>query len=87
MPSSTRFARAALSPELPDAASATHGSVTPIADGIRRRIQLSADELRTLLERHTGNISAMAEELGVGRNTLYRWVKKQGIDLDDLRNE
>ena len=29
----------------------------------------------------------MAEELGVGRNTLYRWVKKQGIDLDDLRKD
>jgi len=62
-------------------------SATPKHDGIRPRIQLSADELRALLIRHSGNISAMANELGVGRNTLYRWVKKQGIDLDDLRKD
>ena len=83
-PSSKQFSALAAPLELPNA---TAPAATPLHDGIRRRLQLSADELRVLLGRHAGNISAMAEELGVGRNTLYRWVKKQGIDLDDLRKE
>ncbi len=55
---------------------------TPI---LRRRVQLTTDELRQLLERHGGNITTAAEELEVARNTLYRWVKKASIDLERMR--
>jgi len=44
------------------------------------------DELRELLVAHDGNVTALAEQLGVGRNTLYRWIKAAGIDLDDFRS-
>jgi transcriptional regulator with PAS, ATPase and Fis domain len=49
------------------------------------RLRLSPDELRRRVVAHGGNVTTLAEELGVGRNTLYRWLKKTGIDLRALR--
>ena len=46
-----------------------------------------AEQLRALFARHDGNMKAMAEELGVGRNTLYRWFSRAGLDPSEMRNE
>ncbi len=48
---------------------------------------LSAEELRSILSRHGGKITAVASELGIGRNTLYRWLRKHDIDLKTFREE
>jgi transcriptional regulator with PAS, ATPase and Fis domain len=34
-----------------------------------------------------GNLRALSIELGVSRNTLYRWIDEQGIDLVALRDK
>ena len=47
-----------------------------------RRRTPTVEELESRLLHHGGNISALAEELGVARNTVYRWVGKLGIDLN-----
>ncbi|NQZ78588.1 MAG: sigma-54-dependent Fis family transcriptional regulator, partial [Ekhidna sp.] len=36
-------------------------------------------KIEEIIERHAGNISRAASELGIGRNTLYRKMKKYGI--------
>ncbi|MCB9745323.1 MAG: sigma 54-dependent Fis family transcriptional regulator [Alphaproteobacteria bacterium] len=43
------------------------------------------EQLRALLVEHEGNVKALAEHLGVGRTTLYRWFRAAGIDPEDLR--
>jgi DNA-binding NtrC family response regulator len=45
----------------------------------------SADELRAQLAAHAGNIRGLSQQLGIGRNTLYRWLRDAGIDLDESR--
>ena len=35
--------------------------------------------MQRALARHHGNLSAAARELGVSRNTLYRKLRKHGI--------
>ena len=50
-----------------------------------RAIRPSDDELKTLLETHAGNVTAVAEHLGAGRNTVYRWMKSAGLELADFR--
>lgn len=45
----------------------------------------AAAELRALLRDAGGNVRAVARELGYSRNTLYRWLKEEGIDPDALR--
>ncbi|MEM1031417.1 MAG: sigma 54-interacting transcriptional regulator [Myxococcota bacterium] len=51
------------------------------AGGGRRapRRRPGADALVAQLRRAGGNVSLVAEELGIGRNTLYRWLKDAGI--------
>jgi DNA-binding NtrC family response regulator len=39
----------------------------------------TADELRALLDRHGGNISAAARELGKDRVQIHRWMRLHGI--------
>jgi len=34
------------------------------------------EQLLTLMQRHGGNISRVARELGVSRNTVYRRIRK-----------
>ncbi len=47
----------------------------------------TAEGLRALIIERKCNIRTVSKELGVARNTLYRWIKDAGIDLDDLRSE
>jgi PAS domain S-box-containing protein len=42
--------------------------------------QMSREMLMQLLSRHNGNRSQVARELGVDRTTLWRWMKKYGLD-------
>jgi|CZCA01.1.fsa_nt_gi transcriptional regulator of acetoin/glycerol metabolism len=73
----------------------THGTLTPLSQGLqdpqtttfrrhRERIQRSVEagqreELLYLLEKHGGNITQVAKELDVSRNTVYRRMKR--LDL------
>ena len=52
---------------------------------MRPRVCDSAEQLRQLLRQHDGNITAVARDLDVARNTVYRWIKKLDINLDLLR--
>ena len=49
----------------------------------------ASDAVRALGSRATSpraaEVTAVASELGIGRNTLYRWLRKYSIDLDDYR--
>jgi len=59
---------------------------TPIPEATpQARREVDGEELRALLKRHGGKVTAVASELGIGRNTLYRWLRKYSIDLDDYR--
>jgi DNA-binding NtrC family response regulator len=46
----------------------------------------SAEHLRARFIALGGNVKALADEFGVGRNTLYRWFKKLDLDPDRLRD-
>ncbi|MDW3193421.1 MAG: sigma-54 dependent transcriptional regulator [Cytophagales bacterium] len=41
--------------------------------------ELEKEKIREILHRHSGNISRAAGELGIGRNTLYRKMKKYDL--------
>lgn len=41
--------------------------------------ELEKQAIRTAIEKHDGNMSKAAKELGMGRNTLYRKMEKYGI--------
>jgi len=41
--------------------------------------QAERDVIRATLERHAGNVSAAARELGIGRETLYRRLRTLGL--------
>ena len=43
-------------------------------------------EVIQVLETHDGHITATAQALGIGRNTLYRWLKKWDIDPTSKRS-
>jgi DNA-binding NtrC family response regulator len=43
------------------------------------------DELVTLLEKHRGNISKVAVELGRVRQQVQRWIKRYGLDPERFR--
>ena len=45
-----------------------------------------ADSLIAGLREHAGSITKLAAQLGIGRNTLYRWLREAGIDLDRVRD-
>jgi DNA-binding NtrC family response regulator len=58
----------------------------PAADGAeasrwdRRRAELVA-----LLDKHAGNVAAVARELGRDRTTVYEWMKRLGVDGERFR--
>lgn len=45
----------------------------------------NATEIRALLERHRGNVSAMARELERDRALVHRWVRRYGFDPESFR--
>ena len=51
-----------------------------IEDERRRRRRMlerrEQEQLLTLMQKHGGNISRVARELGVSRNTIYRKIRK-----------
>ena len=42
---------------------------------------VEAELIRYALNRHEGQISKVARQLGIGRTTLYRKIKEHGIDV------
>ena len=42
--------------------------------------------LRAALYQHGGSVSKAAKELQVSRATLYRWMKRYGIEHDAYRS-
>jgi len=68
----------------------TTASVTPDAPPRRgprraRPVRPSRDDLLQRLSEHGGNLTAAAGAMGVGRATLYRWVRQLDIDLEGVR--
>jgi transcriptional regulator with PAS, ATPase and Fis domain len=47
----------------------------------------SADELKQMIRAHNGNIRLLSQDLGVARNTIYRWMKASDIDIEALRRD
>lgn len=43
--------------------------------------QLEQQEIIRLISKHGGNISRVAQEMGISRNTIYRKMKNYGIDI------
>jgi transcriptional regulator with PAS, ATPase and Fis domain len=43
------------------------------------------DELRALLDRHAGNVAAIAREVGRDRAQIHRWMRYAGIDPEKYR--
>jgi transcriptional regulator with GAF, ATPase, and Fis domain len=54
----------------------------PVLDDEERALR---DQLIELLQRHQGNVLAVAQELGKRRMQVYRWAKRFAIDLDAFR--
>ncbi len=53
---------------------------TPLADKNSLRVEdVERDTMIKAIEKHSGNMSKAAEELGMGRTTLYRKMKKYGL--------
>ena len=52
---------------------------------IRSLDEVERDAIFNALMLYEGNVSAAAEQLGVGRTTLYRKLDKYSIDLESLR--
>ena len=44
------------------------------------------DSLVDALKRTNGNVKRMAEELGIGRKTAYRWLEEAQIDVAEVRD-
>jgi DNA-binding NtrC family response regulator len=53
--------------------------IAPAADARR-------DELHALLEKHKGNVSKVAGELGRVRQQVQRWLKRYGLDPERYRS-
>ena len=53
--------------------------------GRRRRRDARRDELVALLEKHQGNVSKVAVELGRVRQQVQRWLKRYGLDPERYR--
>jgi len=70
----------------PDGGSVVGRKSTSSPESPRKRTKLDGDELRARLVAHDGNVTLLADELGVARNTLYRWIRRDGIDLAKLRD-
>ncbi len=78
---------AALPESILQAAQAAPSPATSTTPEARRPGPLAEAEVRSLLVRHRGNVSAVARELGKDRAQLHRWLRDHEIDLDDYRPE
>lgn len=59
-------------------AKSAHSAPPPAVE----EIDCPKERLSRLLERHNGNRTLMARELGVERTTLWRRMKRLGLDQD-----
>lgn len=50
-----------------------------------RPVRPTGPELESQLRELAGNVRSLAEQLGVSRNTLYKWFKRYGIEPDSFR--
>ena len=57
-----------------------------VSSGSRRGAP-TEEELRSLLERHRGNVAAVGRELGKERMQVRRWLKRYNIDLSQYRSD
>jgi transcriptional regulator of acetoin/glycerol metabolism len=55
------------------------------APGDGRSSAPSEPALRALLERHGGNVAAVARELGKDRVQIHRWLKHHGLTAEAFR--
>lgn len=51
------------------------------------QVKNNPERLTELLARHGGNVTHLARELGVGRNTVYRWIKENQVSLSSVRDD
>jgi transcriptional regulator of acetoin/glycerol metabolism len=49
------------------------------SEAAERTERPGAEALQAALDVHRGNVRATAQELGVGRTTLYRWMRELGV--------
>jgi DNA-binding NtrC family response regulator len=61
---------------LPDMRSSMEESKTPVSYNIQEVEKAAMDKA---IRKHNGNLSQAAQELGMGRSTLYRKMKKYGL--------
>jgi DNA-binding NtrC family response regulator len=54
---------------------------------VRRDAVPSADELRTVVEAHAGNVAQVAAFFGKDRRQIYRWAHALGVDIKALRED
>jgi transcriptional regulator of acetoin/glycerol metabolism len=59
--------------------------VPSMESSVSRSLAPTEEGLRKLLERHAGNVSAVARELGKDRVQIHRWLRRYGITLDEFR--
>ena len=52
---------------------------TPISSSIQTLEDMEKDMIKKAIARHEGNISAIAAQLGITRQTLYNKMKKFGL--------
>jgi DNA-binding NtrC family response regulator len=85
---------AATQPDLPAVLQAAHAAMarTPAPDSpvrilddrghLRTLEEIERDLIQHAIEVYAGHMSEVARRLGIGRSTLYRKVREQGIDVD-----
>ncbi len=66
---------------------ATPATTTESAGPRPKAKRPTGEELANLIVARDGNIRLVSKELGVARNTLYRWIKDAEIDLEALRED